>query len=100
MRDPPVTGERGRLLTTMNETPRKRFSTWKIVGIVAAVVVGILLVAVFWVRSMTDARWERFRQEMKERAERERARDPRRPVLRGTAEPGNAWDDYELAITE
>ena len=28
-----------------------------------------------------------------------RSRDARRPVLRGTAIPGNAWDDYGEAIT-
>ncbi|HUR38913.1 MAG TPA: hypothetical protein VM222_05445 [Planctomycetota bacterium] len=86
-------------MTDTAPEPRRR-STWKIVGIVAAAVVGILLVAVFWVRSVTEARWERFREEMKGRAARERARDPRRPVLRGTGEPGNAWDDYAIAIAE
>jgi hypothetical protein len=83
------------------EAPKsKRLSTWKIVGIVAAVVVGILLIAGFWIRSVTESRWTRLREEMKGRAERERARDPRRPVLRGTAEPGNASEEYGLAIAE
>jgi len=88
---PPVTGA----------APKARgLSTWKIAGIVAVVVVAVLLVSVFWIRSVTESRWERFQGEMKARAERERARDPRRPVLRGAAEPGNAWDDYTLAVAE
>jgi hypothetical protein len=84
----------------MTEPKPKRLSTRKIVGIVAAVVVAVLLVSVFWIRSVTEHRWARFREEMKGRAERERARNPHRPVLRGSAEPGNAWDDYTLAIAE
>ena len=78
----------------------RRLSTWKIVGIVAAIVVAVLLVAVFWIRSVTERRWARFQAETKAWADKERARDFSRPPLRGTAEPGNAWDDYTLAIAE
>jgi hypothetical protein len=84
----------------MNQAPRKRLSTWKIVGIVATVVVAVFLVAVFWVRSVTERRWTLYQAEMKARADKERTRDCSRPPLRGTAEPGNAWDDYALAIAE
>jgi hypothetical protein len=83
----------------MNEPPLKRLSTLQIVGIAAAAVAGILLIAVFCLRWSTETRWGRFREELKTRVEQEKRRDPRRPVLRGTAEPGNAWDDYAAAVT-
>lgn len=84
----------------MNDAPIRRRSPWKIVGIIAAVAAGILLVAGVWVRSITQARWERLEAELRGLAKKERDRDPHRPVLRGTAVPGNAWDDYRLALAE
>jgi len=95
MNEPPFPG--GPTTADGAPTPR-RLSTWKIVCIVAAVVVALLLVSVFWIRSVTERRWVIFQGEMKARADQERTRDHGRPPLRGAAEPGNAWDDYTVAI--
>jgi len=78
----------------------RRLATWKILGIVAAVLAVVLLATLLWIRSVTADRWARLEAELKVQAAAERARDAHRPVLRGTAVPGNAWDDYRLVVAE
>lgn len=52
-----------------------------------------------FIRINADAAWEVMRIRTLELAAEAKARPSNRPVLRGTAEPGNAWTDYEAEVT-
>src|SRR5262245_25182189 len=83
----------------MAEVKRRRFPVWSLA--VAGLAIGILLVVGalhLYVRSAETRHWEEMRTWCEQTARELRARDSRRPVLRGDALPGNAWDDYETAL--
>jgi len=84
----------------MNEPVRKRTSPWKIVGIVVAVIVLSIVALVVWASVAGIRKFERMREKSRAYLAEVRASDDRRPVLRGTVEKGNAWDDYALAQAE
>jgi len=84
----------------MNESVPKRTSPWKIVGIVVAVIVVSIVGLVVWASAAGIRKFERMREKSRAYLAEVRASDSRRPVLRGTAEKGNAWDDYLLAQAE
>jgi hypothetical protein len=66
-------------------------------GVVAGI--GVLGLAFYlYVRSAERRGWEEMRRYCEQKAWEARARDPRRPVLRGVAVEGNAWDDYNQAL--
>jgi hypothetical protein len=48
-----------------------------------------------WFKAVESRRWESMSRELERLAQTARSRDPRRPVLRGSPQPGNAWSDYE-----
>lgn len=84
----------------MDNPPIRRKFPWKVVGIAAGVLAAALLAALLWVRSITADRWARVRTALEAEVKKERDRDARRPVLRGTPVPGNAWDDYRRIPAE
>jgi hypothetical protein len=84
----------------MNEPLRKPTSPWKIVGIVVAVIVLSIIGLVVWASVAGIRKFERMREKSRAYLAEVRAADFRRPVLRGAAEKGNAWDDYLLAQAE
>ncbi|HVE42347.1 MAG TPA: hypothetical protein VNM14_20855 [Planctomycetota bacterium] len=83
----------------MADEVKRRGRGWKILGIV----VGIILVCVggllLWVSAVSGRKLDQMDAKTKAMAAEWRARPAERPVLRGTAEPGNAWDDYNPALT-
>jgi hypothetical protein len=78
----------------------KRTPAWKIVGIVAGVIVLSIVALCVWATVAGNRKYERIREKSRARLAEVRNADGRRPVLRGTAESGNAWDDYEPAQAE
>ena len=77
---------------------RRGFPRWKILLAVfgsMALVIGGLAFRVWWA---AEKRWAEMRSGMLKLLHEELARPTERPVLRGTPESGNAWDDYEQAL--
>jgi hypothetical protein len=83
----------------MADEVKRRGRGWKILGLVVGVIfvcVGGLLI---WVVAVSGRRLDQMDAKTKAMAAAWKARPAERPVLRGTAEPGNAWDDYNPALT-
>ncbi len=76
---------------------RRRLSNRAIAGIIVGIL--LLIVVGFWldIRITADRAWAAMEKRTHDLIEEARARPAARPVLRGTAEPGNAWTDYEAA---
>jgi hypothetical protein len=73
--------------------------TWAIVASGLLVAAAVTAVAFYsYVQSAERRRWDEMRQWCEKTAREVRARDPRRPVLRGQPLEGNAWDDYQAAF--
>jgi hypothetical protein len=79
------------------EKPR-RIPKWKIFLTVFAVLLFSLGGAGLWFRSAGERRWEEMKTQVVAILREELARPVERPVLRGEATEGNAWDDYEKAF--
>lgn len=76
-----------------------RFPVWAIVVLSLLIAVPILALSLrLHIKSAESSRWDEMRRWCEDVARETRARDPRRPVLRGDAIEGNAWDDYEAAL--
>jgi hypothetical protein len=84
----------------MNDPVRKRTSPWKIVGIIVGMIVLSIVGLVLYAGVAGARKFERMKQLSLVRLAEVRNADARRPVLRGTAEAGNAWDDYLQAQAE
>lgn len=82
------------------DTPRRRLSNRAIAGIIAGVL--LLLGAGLWleIRITANRAWAAMEKQTREMITEARARPGGRPVLRGTAESGNAWTDYLLALRD
>ncbi len=79
---------------------RRRVSAWKILAILAGSLVVLVIVVVLWIRSVGERRWAAMERSVRELHAETIARDASRPVLRGVAVAGNAWDDYAIALKE
>jgi len=77
----------------------KRMSTRKILMLLSMGILAISFVFGFRIHSSIEGRWSAMEKRMEEMIAEARSRDARRPVLQGTATPGNAWDDYGEAVT-
>lgn len=84
----------------MSKPTAKRPATWKIVGIVLGVIALACIGLAVWASAAGSRRFERIRNKGLARLAEVKAGDARRPVLRGAAEPGNAWDDYAAGVQE
>ncbi len=82
----------------MNELDRKPVSGLKIAGIVIGALVAVLVILAVVVSMIGNARIARLQASGEVRLAAIRNADPARPTLRGTSEPGNAWDDYAKAM--
>ncbi len=72
---------------------------WAIAAAVLLVAIGGLTVTLYFaIPSAEQRRWEGMREWCEKTAREVRARDPRRPVLRGEPVEGNAWDDYQAGF--
>ena len=77
----------------------KRFPIWAFAGSGLLIGIPLLLFCVYQIiRSVETRRWAEMRRWCEDVAREVRARDTRRPVLRGEAVEGNAWDDYRVAL--
>jgi len=77
-----------------------RSPTFKLLAIagVPLLIAGLPMAAHYWIKAAEVRRWEQMRTRLLELAEAMRARETKRPVLRGESVPGNAWEDYEAAF--
>lgn len=69
--------------------------------VIVALLIGLPLAAFslyLLIKSAERRRWHEMRVWCEQVAQEARARDPRRPVLRGVPVEGNAWDDYHAAL--
>jgi hypothetical protein len=74
---------------------------YRLVLILSAFLIGIplaLLVVYLRLRSAEARGWDEMRRWCEDVGNEVCARDSRRPVLRGVAEEGNAWDEYRAAL--
>jgi hypothetical protein len=79
-------------------TGRIRTSIWRVVR-ASLIVVAVIAVGCFlWVRSVANEQWDRMTARIEELEAIRKADSPTRPVLRGSPEPGNAWESYGQAI--
>jgi hypothetical protein len=85
---------------TMEADPAKRSSAWRILAIFAGAFTLLAGGLVLWIHSTANRRWAQLNKEAHELLDQTLARDPSRPPLRGAALPGNAWDDYNVALAE
>jgi hypothetical protein len=77
----------------------KRLSSWKAIGLIAGVLALLLLTYGLYIHAIADRRWRDMQQSLQELRSMSDLRNGPRPVLRGTAVPGNAWEDYSPALT-
>jgi len=76
-----------------------RRKTVRTILMVAAVAVLLIPPTIyFFVKSAEERAWSEMRRWCDQTAADLRSRPAERPVLRGTAVPGNAWDDYEEGL--
>ena len=78
----------------------KRLSPWKLLGIVVGVIVLSVVALIVWASAAGSRKFARMQERSRAHLAAVRAADGRRPVLRGDAQEGNAWDDYALAQAE
>ena len=78
----------------------KRLSAWKILGIVVGVIVLSVVALIVWASAAGSRKLARMEERSRAHRAAVKAADGRRPVLRGEAQEGNAWDDYALAQAE
>ncbi len=83
----------------MAEEKRPRFPVRAFV--LSGILIGIPLGAFglyLYIKAAEERRWAEMRSYCEQVAREVRARDPRRPVLRGKAVLGNAWDEYQVGL--
>ena len=69
------------------------------IWIIAVAVLTVILLLAVLVMPMDNARWNGMRNRVATLKQEARSRNVSRPVLRGKATPGNAWDEYNVAIS-
>lgn len=72
----------------------KRVAGWKLAGLIGAVVAVLLLTYALYIHSVADRRWAAMEKSIQELLAQSNLRNGPRPVLRDTAVPGSAWDEY------
>ena len=78
----------------------RRVSSWKILGVLAGCGLASLLALGVWASVRGNRNYAAAKDHARIAIAQIRDRDPRRPVLRGRSEPGNAWEDYSAALGE
>jgi hypothetical protein len=84
----------------MEPPPPRHLPPWAkaLILMVSVTAIGLGLVA--WVRSSAKKAWSEMTERTRARVEEARSRPGSRPVLSGTPQPGNAWDDYQIALKD
>lgn len=83
-----------------NAPPPRRFLTWRIAAVAAVLALLLWGASALLIGWLADARWAAMKTEWHRLLEEARSRDRTRPSLRGEPPPGNAWEDYAIAIRE
>jgi len=81
-------------------TGSKKSSGWKVFGIIAGALVLCAVALVITVSAIGSAKGSRLEAAARARILELKSASILRPTLRGSAEPGNAWDDYAPALDE
>jgi len=68
------------------------------IWIIAVAVLTVILLLAVLVMPMDNARWNGMKNRVATLKQEAQSRNLSRPVLRGKATPGNAWDEYNVAI--
>ncbi|HEX7901717.1 MAG TPA: hypothetical protein VF950_28415 [Planctomycetota bacterium] len=76
----------------------KRRPAWKLLCGIAAALIVVIAAFFSWVQATASRRWTALSEKVPQLILEARGREARRPVLRGEAVPGNAWDDYNQAL--
>lgn len=84
----------------MEPPPPRHLPPWAkaLILMVSVTAIGLGLVA--WVRSSAKRAWSEMTERTRVLVEEARSRPGTRPVLSGTPQPGNAWDDYQIALKD
>jgi hypothetical protein len=78
----------------MQDRSQKRPTIW-IVAV--ALLTMVVLIGILFMPG-TDGRWDAMRTRVAKLRDEARSRNVSRPVLRGEPIPGNAWDEYNIAL--
>ena len=82
-----------------SELPKvRRHTGWKVAGLIAAGAAVLVGAYAIYIHAVADRRWAEMEKSLRELREDHAARNVPRPVLRGEAVPGYAWDDYTPAL--
>jgi hypothetical protein len=76
----------------------KRISGWKLIGLIATVLALLLLSYALYIHFVASRRWAEMQRSLQELRSLSDLRNGPRLVPRGTAVPGNAWEDYSPAL--
>jgi len=70
----------------------------KVVLVSAGIVISVVVLSVLYVDAIASAKWAALRERVLKIYSDAKDRELTRPVLRGEPLPGNAWDEYSLAL--
>lgn len=73
---------------------------WKLFAILLGALVVPVLSLWLWTERVAARKWAAMEKSVQEWISEAKARDARRPVLQGDGVPGNAWEDYEIALQD
>lgn len=91
----------GAIIPVREETARRaRIPVWKILAWIGVGLFVLLSILIVLRNQRAERKWAEMTKRTRELLEEAKSRDSRRPVLRGEATAGNAWDDYALALAE
>jgi hypothetical protein len=76
----------------------KGVAGWKLAGLIGGVVALLIGAYAFYINSVAERRWAAMERSLQDLRAQSDLRNGPRPVLRGTAVPGSAWDDYSPAL--
>lgn len=78
----------------------RRVKAWKILVLMLGLL-GLLFISFWiWIERVTAKKWAAMEKSVQEWIIEANARDRRRPTFHANPLPGNAWDEYELALVE
>src|SRR5438067_584556 len=83
----------------MSTKPR-RISSWKVLGILSGAIIVCITAFFLWMQYVAARKWALMESQVAELLQEAKSRSGNRRVLRGISVPGNAWEDYSLAVEQ
>lgn len=80
--------------------PNRRLPTWKILGLFGTALLLLALACWLWISTVIDRKWAAMERRLAEIPKEIELQVSCRRILEGELQPGNAWDDYTLAVAE